>query len=132
MTDYSGRQGYDPNLDRNFNNAVIYPEQTNRPIGSYLNPTSVKYRQTNNTNSKCRSCSRCLCIFGIILFILIVIAAAVIIALFAFYPCRFTKCHRLASTCINHRFRAECVCNDGLQGDGIEFCEGNFSLIIGR
>ncbi|CAF1130289.1 unnamed protein product, partial [Brachionus calyciflorus] len=37
-------------------------------------------------------------------------------------PCLHTKCHENAM-CINHPFKAECVCNYGYAGNGLDHCD---------
>ena len=40
-------------------------------------------------------------------------------------PCSLARCHKYASVCVNHAFRAECVCDYGFNGNGKEYCDGN-------
>jgi hypothetical protein len=39
-------------------------------------------------------------------------------------PCSLAKCATHANQCINHAFKAECVCDYGYQGDGVNYCDG--------
>ncbi|RNA17936.1 suppressor of tumorigenicity 14 -like protein [Brachionus plicatilis] len=64
-----------------------------------------------------------LCISSIILGFLILIIGIILIALFGTIPCSLIICHSKASKCINHPFRAECICDFGYQGDGLHYCD---------
>ncbi|CAF0704354.1 unnamed protein product [Brachionus calyciflorus] len=62
---------------------------------------------------------KCLILICFILFVFLVVFFIVL----ALIPCSITKCHIRASTCTNHFFYAECICDYGYNGNGRDYCD---------
>ena len=56
----------------------------------------------------------------------LVISGIVILIVYGVVPCTMTKCNSNA-LCINHPFRGECVCRNGFNGNGKEYCDGKIT-----
>jgi hypothetical protein len=110
---------------------ISQPEININSNSNHINESESGYIPVNNMkakklkkNKKIKKCIAFSIIFGCIAVVCLVI---ILVIVFAFLPCNFAKCHKKASTCINRLFKAECVCDFGYNGDGLNYCDGNIT-----
>ncbi|CAF0860159.1 unnamed protein product [Brachionus calyciflorus] len=84
---------------------------------------NIDNKPTTFTQTSLSKPRKFMCLAFALILALVLIAGLIVIILFATIPCKLSKCHSKASTCINHAFRAECICDYGYQGDGYSFCD---------